>query len=72
MSDQGYTDEVPTSYGDLMTVEDFRGNCEGGGFIDYDGFGHPVKDGKASKQRIYPSERNQIPKDATHIIWFNR
>ena len=73
---QVYINEIP-SYGDLMTVEEFKENCECGGFTDYDGFGHParietLKDGKASKQRIYPSERNLIPNDATHIVWFNR
>jgi len=66
-----YTEELP-NYGNLMTVEEFKECCEGGGFIDYDGFGNPVKDGKASNQRIYPSERGFIPKDATHIVWFNR
>jgi len=29
-------------YGDLMTLEAFQEACKSGGFIDYDGEGHPV------------------------------
>ena len=58
---------------DVYTVEEFRDCVECGGFIDYDGFGHPVKDGKANEDIwVKPSKVNQIPKDATHIVWYNR
>lgn len=66
-----YTEELP-SYGDVMTVENFRNDCRAGYLIDYDGYGHPVKDNKMAKIRIYPSGRDLIPADATHILWFNR
>jgi hypothetical protein len=33
-------------YSDVMTVKDFIACCECHGFIDYDGYGCPVKDGK--------------------------
>jgi hypothetical protein len=33
-------------YGDLMTVKAFKESCKSGGFMDYDGTGHPV--GRAS------------------------
>jgi len=59
-------------YGDLMTVAEFRGTVECGGFIDYDGYGSPVKDGKQAGVSIYPSLQHLIPTDATHIMWFNR
>jgi hypothetical protein len=72
MSREEYTDDIPKNYGDVMTVEDFKEACESGGFIDYDGFGNPAKDGKASEQRIFPSQRGLIPADATHIVWYNR
>ena len=56
-----------------MTVKDFLEACECGGFIDYDGIGHPVKDGKMAKDVVKPSTRKKdIPADATHVMWFNR
>jgi len=29
-------------YGNLYTLKEFQEYCKGGGFIDYDGIGHPV------------------------------
>lgn len=67
-----YNKQLP-NYGNLMTVQDFIENCKIGGFIDNDGCGHPVKDNMMNDDLIiYPSQRVLIPKDATHIIWFNR
>lgn len=67
-----YDQKLP-DYGELLTVLEFRESCEHGYFIDYDGSGHPVKDGKmARKVTILPSKLDEIPKDATHIMWFNR
>jgi len=67
-----YSASLP-SYGDLLTVQDFLETCEGGGFIDYDGIGHPVKAMKMMESfDVKPSKRKEIPKDATHIMWFNR
>ena len=59
---------------DVYTIMEFNENCECGGFIDYDGFGYPVKEGKADPTiSVYPSTRHKvIPKDATHVMWFNR
>lgn len=69
---KGYIDELP-DYGDLMTVKDFKEACDAGGFIDYDGSGHPVKDGKMMRSfDVKPSQRDKIPADATHVMWFNR
>jgi hypothetical protein len=67
-----YKETVP-DYGDLMTVKDFMDSCVIGAFIDYDGYGHPVKDGKMmGSVAVLPSKRREIPEDATHIVWFNR
>jgi hypothetical protein len=58
---------------DVYTVEDFRNIVKRGGFIDYDGFGFPVKDGFANEDvYIKPSRIKDIPDDATHIVWLNR
>ncbi len=58
--------------GDLMTVSEFLDCCNCGGFIDYDGFGNPVKDNLLMDKLIYPSRLFDIPEDATHIFWYNR
>ena len=66
-----YDDDI-SEYGELMTVDDWVACCESGGFIDYDGHGYPVRNGKCSNVLLKPSIRHLIPKDATHIEWFNR
>lgn len=66
-----YNQEIP-KYGDLMTIEDFEQSCKSGYLVDDDGTGHPVKNGKMSRDPVYPSGLLLIPKDATHIIWFNK
>lgn len=64
----------PDKEDDVYTVKEFRGQVESGGFIDYDGFGYPVKDGFANESiTIKPSTLEEdLPIDATHIVWFNR
>jgi len=62
-----------SKFGDLMAVTDFIESCKCHALIDYDGYGHPVKDGSEDpKIYIRPSKLHEIPKDATHIIWFNK
>lgn len=63
-----------STYGDVMSLEDFIDNVKCGGFIDYDGHGRYVKDGMESDITIYPSDvkRGTIRKDFDTIIWFNR
>ena len=64
----------PNNEDDVYTVAEFLSHCDGGSFVDYDGYGHPVKDGlRDGNIWIYPSSaRSDIPKDATHIVWYNR
>jgi len=65
--------ELP-DFGDVMTLKHFIGCCKAGGFIDYDGYGHYVKDGKETDILIFPSDvkHNSIRKDFDTIIWYNR
>jgi len=50
-------------YGDLMTVKKFKEACKSGGFIDYDGSGHPVGFAKADHPlSIDPAIRNGVVK----------
>lgn len=64
----------PMSEDDVYTIQAFVNQCRGYGFIDSDGYGHPVKDGLADTQiEIKPSRvLFCIPSDATHIVWYNR
>jgi hypothetical protein len=67
-----YTEE-PEAFGDIFTLEEFRDAVRQGYLIDYDGYGYPMKDDLVDDfQKIFPSDMISIPKDATHIIWFNR
>lgn len=68
----GYT-EKPRTYGDIIEVSEFRQAVKDRSFIDYDGFGYPMRDGMMdSSIRIYPSEIDKLPEDATHVQWFNK
>ena len=63
----------PISEDDVYTIEEFKEFVSCGMFIDYDGYGHPIKDRLADYLvYIYPSKINNIPKEATYIVWFNR
>lgn len=64
----------PKGEDDVYTIEGFLDNVRVRAFINYDGFGYPVKDGKCDPSIcIKPSTaENTIPKDATHIVWYNR
>jgi len=65
--------ELP-DYGDVMSLEHFIENVKHGLFIDYDGYGHYVKDGMESDISIHPSdvEYGAIRSDFDTIIWYNR
>ena len=71
--------EIDGYEGDLFGVSEWIACCEAGLFIDYDGFGHLVKDGELLRSdqdgrpvRIYPTTRDEIPADATHVLWYNK
>lgn len=65
--------EKPQSDDHIMTWEDFFEYCKDKLFIDYDGHAHPMKDGFIDPNIwIYPSTRNSIPEDATHVVWYNK
>lgn len=63
----------PADEDDVYTVEEFKECCSSKLFIDYDGWGHPVKDGLADPEiDVKPSRVHEIPEDATHVVWYNR
>lgn len=63
----------PDGEDDVYTIKEFKELCDSGAFIDYDGWGYPVKDSMADNSIvIVPSALLCIPSDATHIVWYNR
>jgi hypothetical protein len=66
-------DELPT-YGHVMSLKEFIECVKDGCFIDYDGHGRYVRDGKESNIHIYPSDikHKAVRKDFDTIIWFNK
>jgi len=63
-----------SDFGDVMTLEHWIECVNDGGFIDYDGFGRYVRDGKESNIDVHPSdvEHNSVRDDFDTVIWFNR
>ena len=67
-----YEDEIP-DFGDSYTIEKWLQICKDKTIIDVDGTGYPAKDGKMDHSfYIRPSCPEEIPAEATHIVWFNR
>lgn len=66
--------ELSEDLGHIMPLQEFIDNCNDGGFIDYDGWGYYVKDGKKSDITIIPSDikHNKVRKDFDTIVWLNR
>lgn len=67
-------DDIP-GYAHVMTIEEFTSHCESRGFINYDGFGRYVKDGKEYPVEVYPSHLFRdfgFDKRYTHVAWYNK
>lgn len=63
----------PSDEDDVYTTKEFLDLCRSKSFVDYDGYGHPVKDGKSDPDiRVQPSRCDLIPSDATHVVWYNK
>lgn len=63
----------PSDEEDVYTIKEFKEYCDAGAFIDYDGWGYPVKDSMADRDIcIQPSVLHRIPRSATHIVWYNK
>jgi len=60
--------------GDLMTFEEFVADCDGGGFIDYDGYGYYSTEKEESDIVVSPSDitNGKYRKDFTHVCWYNK
>lgn len=73
-----YEKRLDEDNGDVMTIEEFKGMVACGGITDYDGHGHPMKDGLEDHgwylypSNVDPEDGDGIPEDATHIAWYNK
>lgn len=80
MSNSRYTHPIPTHGGAMLLLKaEFLNKVEHRIFIDYDGFGYPAKmvngalmSAYGPSNQIIPSKTEEIPLDATHIVWYNR
>jgi hypothetical protein len=52
----------------VMTADDWEQEVEYGSFINEDGSGYWVKNGKRSHDEVFGTPRL----DATHVVWFNK
>lgn len=69
-STRAYTKDITKQkYGDLYTVDEWKESVENGWIMDDDGSGYWVKDGLECRDcDVFYSE----PKDATHVMWYNK
>ena len=66
-------DNIP-DFADVMPLKEFIKCVESGGFIDYDGYGHYVLDGKETNIIIQPSDvkHGAIRWEFDSVAWYNR
>lgn len=64
---RGYTREVDPET-DVFTVEEWKEAVANGSFVNDDGSGFWMKDGKESQDEVFSTE----PEDATHVAWYNK
>ncbi len=62
-----YNGLIP-DYADVMTVEEWKDNVDGGLFVPDDGEGYWCKGNKESRDSVWESKAE----DATHVAWYNK
>lgn len=56
-----------------FSLKEYLEDVKDGDLIDYDGYGHPIVDGKMLEDIVVkPSRPDLIPEGTTHIKWYNR
>ncbi len=62
--------------GDLLILEDWLELVRDGMFCDYDGHGDAIRwvDSEAEilEKIVRPSQAERLPKETTHILWYNK
>ena len=67
MKSREYSGEV-YEFADVFTVKDWESAVDEGDFVNYDGSGYWVKDGKESRDEVFSTPSL----DATHVAWYNK
>ena len=70
-----YTHPLVPGNGDLLTVKEYLEMVASYAIMDDDGSSWPVKDGMEARgfdSLVYPSKPETLPKDATHVVWYNK
>lgn len=75
--DQPWIDhKIDGHRGHLMTIKEWKGCCDDGGFIDYDGYGDLVNsDCEVVGKTVSPSDYTEgrvVLDDAKYILWYNK
>lgn len=71
--DNELKDLLPWEKDCVIELEEFIESCKDGDFIDDDGYGHPLLNGKVNdKIEVNPSDLSNIPAGTTHIVWYNK
>ena len=67
-------EEVDYEEDHVMSLDDWKACVVAGGFIDYDGYGRYVKDGRKTNIEVYPSDLKAgfIREEFDTIVWYNR
>jgi hypothetical protein len=68
---------LPSTHGELMTVQEFYESINDGSFIDYDGFANWATETRYLPfVDVYPSKIKKgtmtKPRWVTHVVWYNR
>jgi len=71
---QPFEMEPIPSYGDVMSLEDFKEDVKAGNFTDDDGSGNYARGNQMSDVSIYPSDvdEDMVRNDFDKVVWFNK
>lgn len=68
--------EIAGHTGHLMPLQDWKNECDSGGFIDYDGYGDLITKDYRIVGKTYPSQhtngKRQYDPEIKYILWYNR
>jgi len=71
--ERGWTPtNIKNGNGDLVSLTRYKQAVKEGFLTDYDGHGHPVKDGMLHGSKNIRPSTQRFPKGTTHILWYNK
>jgi hypothetical protein len=69
--------KIKDKIGDIISLENWKQDCDLNCFIDYDGYGDLVDEnfnliGITRRPSDYTDKRKDFPENAKYILWYNR